>query len=74
MSTNHYLFSANEDFPAYYLDRNGAIVDIDGKQLGKCKAAPEEKFYCGINVGRAEGTRKLDCTSSLGAGDFKRPT
>lgn len=59
---------------AYYANRGGAIVDLKGKKLGTCKVAPEQNFYCGIPAGRAEGTRKLDCTSSLTAKDFKQPS
>ncbi|KAM0709459.1 hypothetical protein Q7P35_003498 [Cladosporium inversicolor] len=58
----------------YYANRGGAIVDLDDKILGTCKVAPEQNFYCGMNTGQAQGTRKLDCTSFLTEKDFKQPT
>lgn len=58
---------------AFYRNRGGAIVNLDGKKIGTCKPAPEQDFHCGITAGRAEGTRKLDCTFSLTEKDFKQP-
>lgn len=58
---------------AFYKNRGLAIVNLNGKKIGTCKPAPEQDFYCGITAGRAEGTRKLDCTCSLTAKDFKQP-
>ncbi|PVH94458.1 hypothetical protein DM02DRAFT_676188 [Periconia macrospinosa] len=57
----------------YYADRGGAMIDLNGKNLGTCRPVPNEHFYCGGSIGRTEGTKMLDCTSALVANDFRKP-
>jgi hypothetical protein len=58
---------------AYYANRGGAIVDLQGNTIGSCTPAPLQNFDCKIRVRHDYGQRKLDCKSAFTAADFKQP-
>jgi hypothetical protein len=58
---------------AYYANRGGAMVDLQGKVIGTCTPAPLQEFHCMIKVRSADGERKLDCKSDLTPADFTEP-
>lgn len=49
------------------------MVNLNNKQIGTCTPANGADFSCGINVGMAIGSRKLNCKSSLTQADFPQP-
>ncbi|KAI7276328.1 hypothetical protein KC345_g6808 [Hortaea werneckii] len=54
----------------YYKDRGGALVGLDGEDLGHCTPDEGAQFFCSKGVARVEGTRKLNCKSSIWARDL----
>jgi hypothetical protein len=51
--------------PAYWKNRNGALVGLDGTQIRGCTASPAgEDLLCSLNVSRVEGKHKLSCTTN----------
>lgn len=55
---------------AYYRDRDGELVDLDGNVVGLCYPFPGPKLDCGTSVGRIEGVRKLRCETDYTAEDI----
>jgi len=53
----------------YYKDRGGALVGLNGEDLGHCTPA-NANFYCSKGIFRVEGTRTLNCKSSISASDL----
>ncbi|KAI6788338.1 hypothetical protein KC363_g9237 [Hortaea werneckii] len=61
---------ANYHF-TYYKDRGGALVGLNGEDLGHCTPDAGATFQCGKGISRVEGTRKLNCKSSISASDLR---
>ncbi|KAI7546241.1 hypothetical protein KC331_g5742 [Hortaea werneckii] len=54
----------------YYKDRGGALVGLNGEILGHCTPDGGAQFFCSKGISRVEGTRKLNCKSSIWARDL----
>ncbi|KAI6907045.1 hypothetical protein KC318_g4944 [Hortaea werneckii] len=54
----------------YYKDRGGALVGLNGENLGHCTPDGGAQFFCSKGISRVEGTRKLNCKSSIWARDL----
>ncbi|KAI6864493.1 hypothetical protein KC343_g1301 [Hortaea werneckii] len=61
---------ANYHF-TYYKDRGGALVGLNGEDLGHCTPDEGAQFFCSKGISRVEGTRKLNCKSSISASDLR---
>jgi hypothetical protein len=60
---------------AYYKDRGGALVDMDGRQAGTCEPFEGAEYWCSDKVGnRFEGKRMFRCKSFLTVGDLRPGT
>jgi hypothetical protein len=57
-------------FIAWYKDRDGALVDLDGNNVGSCEPLFEERFNCGLTIGQIDGMRKLRCTVDVSSEDI----
>ncbi|RMY80540.1 hypothetical protein D0862_12694 [Hortaea werneckii] len=55
---------------AYYKDRGGALVGLNGENLGHCTPDGGAQFFCSKGISRVEGTRKLNCKSPIWARDL----
>ncbi|GAB1731131.1 hypothetical protein NU195Hw_g3571t1 [Hortaea werneckii] len=56
----------------YYKDRGGALVGLNGEDLGHCTPDEGAQFFCSKGIERVEGTRKLNCKSSIWARDLNK--
>ncbi|KAI6820881.1 hypothetical protein KC332_g9446 [Hortaea werneckii] len=54
----------------YYKDRGGALVGLNGEDLGHCTPDEGAQFFCSKGTSRVEGTRKLNCRSPIWARDL----
>lgn len=43
------------------------MYNRDDVRVGTCTPDDGAEFWCGLNVGRSEGTRKLNCESGITA-------
>lgn len=62
---------------ALYANRDWALVDLDGNQVGSCETVADgSEFFCGAGLGRAEGQLKVHCTTDSTADDINgnKPT
>jgi hypothetical protein len=57
-------------FAAYYKNRGGALVDLDGNNVGSCEPLYEDPFVCRYYIGSVVGMRKLRCTLDVSNEDI----
>jgi hypothetical protein len=59
-------------FAAYYKNRNGALIDLDGNNVGSCQPFYEDPFRCQYYIGWVAGMRKLRCTLNVSSEDINK--
>ena len=58
-------------FVAYYANRNGALVDTDGKQVGTCNVDTSDTFDCTDDTAsKWNGFSQLFCKTDIAAPSY----